>query len=178
MNKLMKILMLIISIPLLASIGGCVSSGDIKNPLTPIGTLKDTNKGTATVYFYRSSDHFGIFQLVDFGVLIDTKFKWELPSEDTDISNKMVTNRSTYMTKELEPGVHNFYHGELFSNVVADLEAGRAYYLAVAFHVGGISSLEFRTRDNFLAETKDSKLMEWTGKCSSDKGCPRRLVNE
>ena len=171
-------LMLAISAPFLVGVSGCVSSGDIKNQLTPIGTLKSANKETATVYFYRSSDHFGILQFEDFGVLIDTKFKWELASEDTDISNTMITNRSTYMTKELEPGVHNFYHGELFSNVVANLEAGRTYYLAVAFHVGGVSSLEFRTRDNFLAETKNSKLMEWTGKCTSDEGCPRRLVNE
>ncbi len=180
MNKLMKILMLVVSVPVLTSVTGCTSAGDIKNPITPIGTLKDTNKDTATVKFYRSSDHFGIFQFTDNTVLIDMPIELRntFMSEDTDTSYRMKTNRSFYMSKELKPGVHNFYLNRL-NEQIATLEAGRTYYLSVSFLVGGREGLSFRTKEDFLKETLESSLVEYTGKgCNIINGCPTRHVNE
>ena len=178
MKKFIKLLLtLVVSVSLLGGISGCTSSGDIKNPLTPIGTLKNTNKETATVYFYRSSDPFGVLEMQDLSVLVDKEYERKLASDDTDPSSIMLTNRSEYMSKELEPGVHKFWHSP-YSETTVSLEAGRTYYLSVAFYVGGFSGLEFRTRDDFLKEISDSKLIEWTGKCSKDEGCPTRVVNE
>jgi hypothetical protein len=180
MKKVIKIfLMLVISMPLLTSIGGCTSAGDIKNPLTPIGTLKEANKKTATVKFYRSSDNFGIFKTSDYRISIDRDTVYGMSfSKDTDTNKFMETNRSVYMSRELEPGVHTFYLNAI-NEKIATLEAGRTYYLSVSFHIGGLEGLSFRTKEDFLKETLESSLIEYTGKgCNSWDGCPTRVVNE
>ncbi len=180
-KKIIKILlMLVVSVPVLTSVTGCTSAGDLKNPLTPIGAIKKSNKETATVKFYRSSDHFGIFQFTDNTVLIDMPIELRntFMSEDTDTSYRMETNRSFYMSKELKPGVHNFYLNRL-NEQIATLEAGRTYYLSVSFLAFGLEGLSFRTKEDFLKETLESSLIEYTGKgCNIINGCPTRHVNE
>ena len=178
MKKIIKLLLtLIISVTALTTITGCTSAGDIKNPVNPIGTYKNDSKNTATVKFYRSSDHFGLLQFNDYVTLIDKSMSEKFVSDKTNPSDRMLTNREFYMSKEIAPGVHSFLMTPV-AEQVARLEAGNVYYLAVSFHIGGLAGLQFRTRDDFLEAAASSKLVEWTGKCSAIWGCPTKIVNE
>ena len=176
-NPIRILLVLLVSIPLLTSFAGGTSNGDRKSPLTPIGFLKDKDKEVATVKVYRSSDHFGILQFGSLYVLADKELEWGL-ADGTKLSDFMETSRDTYTSKDFKPGVHKFTHHKMPSGtVIANLEAGRTYYLAVAFYLGGLSGLEFRTRDNFLNETKSSKLIEKAAECGPGKNCTKRVTN-
>ena len=174
----MKKIAIILTIAFSAILGGCASSGNLKSPLTPVGSTINSDKEVATVYFYRSTDHFGMLVFDDLYVLIDKEFKFGIASDETDTGSMMLTNRSSHMLKKLKPGVHEFYIGGVFSKAIASLEAGKTYYLAVSFHPGGISGLQFRTRSDFVEATKKSRLVEWSGKCNFVSGCSTKIVNE
>jgi hypothetical protein len=177
MNSALKTsLIFLFSIILLSNLTGCASRGDIKNPLNPVGVLSQTDKEMATVVFYRSNDHLGLLNTDVLIVSVDD-ISMSIASEDTDPNFYLEANRKEYMSNEYTAGVHTFSFGPVFPQT-AELEAGKTYYLAVSFHLGGTKGLQFRTKENFLESTKNAKQIEYTGeKCNGWSGCPKQVVN-
>lgn len=180
MREIKPLIYAAIFITLTTMLTGCKSTGDIKTPSDPIGSLKETDKETATVIFYDADEGF-TFDNTDelFFVLHSNQ---DLESEevaqafvatDTGLSHYIGANKEYYMSKEFKPGVHTF-DLKLHSRVVARLEAGKTYYLAKANIAHTIVTyIEFRTQDDFIKETKKAtqvKLKEkscgfWSIKC-------------
>ena len=177
MNKVInKISTLTVSILLLIGISGCESRGDIKIPLEPIGIESQSNKKMATVVFYRSNDHLGLMQFSPITIRVDSP-SMAFVSEDTDTNFILRASRSEYMSNTYTPGVHTFSVGDIMSQV-ANLKASKTYYLAQTFHLGGITGIQFRTKQDFLESVENAKQIEYTGeKCNSWSGCTTRLVN-
>ena len=178
MNRILKIsLTLLISTLFLINLTGCATRGDIKNPLDPVGVKSQTDKEMATVVFYRSNDHLGLLNFDSLGVKVDD-IAAGMVSEDTDPNSLLYASRSKYMANKYTPGTHTFSFGPFFAQT-ANLEAGKTYYLATSFHLGGTKGLQFRTKENFLKSTKNAKQIEHTGeKCNAWSGCPTQVVNQ
>ena len=178
MNRtIKKPLTLLISMLLLIDLTGCVSRGDTKNPLNPIGAKSQADKKMSTVIFYRSNDHFGLFKFNTISVYVDSN-SMSFVSKDTDTNFVLEASRSEYMSNKYTPGVHTFSMKNIASQT-ANLKAGQTYYLAVSFHIAGIAGLQFRTKENFLESTKIAKKIKYTGgKCDAFWGCPTQVVNE
>lgn len=171
--KKMKVFVIITCFLILS---GCASSrGSLEAPASIPSTqsLAVDNK-KATVKFYRSSDGFGVMQFQDYFVITD----YEAGKHDDgyNVDEVMIANRSNYTVKTFSPGVHWFsFRG--MSKQTVNLEAGKVYYLAVSFHVGGIAGLEFRTKDEFDKDTEGDLQIEFTGECDFWKGCDYREID-
>ena len=177
MNRILKIsLTLLISTLFLINLTGCATRGDIKNPLDPVGVTSQTDKEMATVVFYRSNDHLGIVQdfLTPIVVQVDSISVGLVTNLDPNFY--LEASRSTYMSNKYTPGTHTFSFGPFFAQT-ANLEAGKTYYLATTYHLGGTKGLQFRTKENFLKSTKKAKQIEYKGKCDI-WGCPTQVVNQ
>ena len=173
MNRILKIsLTLLISTLFLINLSGCATRGDIKNPLDPVGVTTQTDKEMSTVVFYRSNDHFGLLQ----NFLTPLVVKVDDISVGMNPKSWLMASRSTYMANKYTPGTHTFSFGPFFAQT-ANLEAGKTYYLATSYHLGGTKGLQFRTKENFLKSTKKAKQIEYKGKCDI-WGCPTQIVNQ
>ena len=179
MNRILKIsLTLLISTLFLINLTGCATRGDIKNPLDPVGVTTQTDKEMSTVVFYRSNDHFGLLNFDSLTVTVDSIAVAGWVTEDTDPNLYLDASRSKYMANKFTPGTHTFSFGPFFAQT-ANLEAGKTYYLATSFHLGGTKGLQFRTKENFLKSTKNAIQIEHTGgKCNGWSGCPTQAVNQ
>ena len=181
MNRMLKTsLTLIFSLILLTNLTGC-ASGDIKTPLNPIGMKNQTDKEMSTVVFYLGSG-FGAFDFFETQTVKVDDPSLGLVSEDTDpnflLQANMEFTHREYMSNQYTPGIHTFSFGPFFAQT-ANLEAGKTYYLATSFHLGGTKGLQFRTKENFLKSTKNAKQIEYTGeKCNGWSGCPIQYVIE
>ena len=178
MNLVLKTFVtLIISTLLLINLTGCAAKGTIENPIDLVGVKSQTDKEMATVVFYRSKDHLGILNFDELYVKVDD-ISAGMMTEDTDPNFYLEASRSEYMSNEYTSGMHTFSVGPFFAQTV-NLEAGKTYYLATSFHLGGTKGLQFRTKEDFLKSTKNAKQIEYTGeKCSQWSGCPKQVVKQ
>jgi|TARA_B110000238_G_C15907340_1_gene344665 hypothetical protein len=173
-------LTIIVSTLLLTNLTGC-ANGNTKDPLKPVGVKSQTDKKLSTVVFYRSDDSFGSLDFGEITAKVDD-VSAGIMSEDSNPNFYLEASRSEYMSNTYMPGIHTFSLGPLWVQTV-DLEAGKTYYLAVAFYPGGYlidgtRGLEFRTKENFLKSTTTASQIEYTGeKCSQWSGCPKQVVN-
>ena len=175
MNQMLKTFVtLIISMLLLINLTGCVAKGSIENPIDLVGVKSQTDKEMATVVFYRSNDHFGLLNFDSLVIQVDSISVGLLT--DLDPNFYLEASRSKYMSNKYTPGTHTFSFGPFFAQT-AKLEAGKTYYLATSFHLGGTKGLQFRTKENFLKSTKKAKQIEYKGKCDI-WGCPTQIVNQ
>ena len=156
-------------------LSGCaVNRGSHEEPeLIPSTQSLAANSDKATVKFYRSSDHFGVLQFGDYFVIAD--YKAGKYKDGYNVDEVMMANRRNYTVKKFTPGVHWFsFRG--MSKQTVNLKAGKIYYLAVSFHLGGIAGLEFRTKDEFDKDTEGDLQIEFTGECGFWKGCDYREI--
>jgi hypothetical protein len=121
---------------------GCASTGSLSDPLKPKSVVSKSDQSVATVYFYRSHDFYGYANFQKVGVQVN----------DGDGPDGLHAGRDSYMIRKLKPGTHKF---TMFtSERIVNLEAGRSYFLAVAWNLGGIASLEFRDEKSFKEDTQ------------------------
>ena len=150
----MKIIKYILAILVcFALLNGCVR-GTLNKPfLIPSTPSIDNEK--ATVKFYRSSDSFGFLSITPVTVQIDFDQKNNNFSDLMKLGKSMTADRNHYSVETITPGIHWFSMG--ISGIAKQtvlLEAGKVYYLAVSFHVGGLQGLEFRTQKEFIKDIR------------------------
>ncbi len=109
-SQVKRIVTGIISILLLIGLSGCQSRGSLQTPLKPLTNYEDNGKETATVYVYRSSDHFGLLAIGFQPVVIDEKIE---DFDDDGIDLVMGAHRTGYTVKEFKLGIHSFAYGSL-----------------------------------------------------------------
>lgn len=163
---------------------GCATTqiGNITNPYIPASSENTLNSEQANIYFYRTADLAGSLKFHDMNVVIDYNPKQEIKNNHTDYEHIMTANRNHYMMLSIDPGVHVFGFNA-FPKVVAKLEAGRDYYLAVAFEpyflfyglFNGRPILEFRGKEDFLIETEGDQEIIYTGECGIFFGCDYKV---
>ena len=83
----------------------------------------------------------------------------------------MTADRNHYSVETITPGIHWFSMGiAKIAKQTVLLEAGKVYYLAVSFVVGGLQGLEFRTQKEFIKDTEGDTQIELI-KCDVGKNC-------
>ena len=166
----MKIIKYILAILVcFALLNGCVR-GTLNKPLLIPSTPSIDNE-KATVKFYRSSDSFGLLTITPVVVQIDFDQKNNNFRDLLKLGKSMAADRNHYSVETITPGIHWFSMGiaSLAKQTVL-LEAGKVYYLAVSFHVGGLQGLEFRTQKEFIKDTEGDTQIELI-KCDFGKNC-------
>lgn len=159
------------------ALSGRFSRGDLKNPLDPIGALKNHTKQMATVKFYRTTPLSGSLEFID--ICVDYNKKQD--DKFLDPNKMMCANRDIYMSKEIKPGVYAFSLGiGEISKQTVNLKAGFTYYLAITFTalplLNGLAGLQFKTKSDFIKETKGDKEIYFTGECNAWSGCDYEVI--
>ncbi len=163
------------AIAVMLLLSGCTSNGSLSSPLNPPHSNSHNYKSKATVKFYRSSDHFGVLQMSDYYISIDSKGTKKHTFSKK--KNTVIVNRNNFMIKRLKQGIYTFSLGMgAMAQQTAYLEAGKTYYLAVTFSPGGLAGLAFRSKDEFKKETKDDAEIKLTGEYSSWSGYKYQTV--
>jgi hypothetical protein len=121
---------------------GCASTGSLSDPLKPKSVVSKSDQSVAKVYFYRSHDSYGFLQTG----------KRVTKVNDGDIADGLHAGRDSYMIRKLKPGTHKFTMGA--SERIVNLEAGRSYFLAIAWNLGSMPNLEFRDEKSFKEDTQ------------------------
>lgn len=167
----------VISILLLIGLSGCQSRGSLQAPLKPLTAYENNGKETATVYTYRSSDHFGLLAIGFQPVVIDEKIE---DFDDDGIELVMGAHRTGYTIKEFKPGIHSFAYGSLGrqGKQTVQLEKGKNYYLSITFAIFGTPGLQFKTKEDFLKETAEDNQIEIIGKWNAMTGYDYKIVNK
>ena len=166
----MKIIKYILAILVcFALLNGCVR-GTLNKPLLIPSTPSIDNE-KATVKFYRSSDSFGLLRFTPVTVQIDFDQKNNNFSDLMKLGKSMTADRNHYSVETITPGIHWFSMGiSGLAKQTVLLEAGKVYYLAVSFVVGGLQGLEFRTQKEFIKDTEGDTQIELI-KCDFGKNC-------
>ena len=166
----MKIIKYILAILVcFALLNGCVR-GTLNKPLLIPSTPSIDNE-KATVKFYRSSDFSGLLTITPMVVQIDFDQKNNNFSDLLKLGKSMTADRNHYSVETITPGIHWFSMGiSGLAKQTVLLEAGKVYYLAVSFLVGGLQGLEFRTQKEFIKDTEGDTQIELI-KCDSGKNC-------
>ena len=166
----MKIIKYILAILVcFALLNGCVR-GTLNKPLLIPSTPSIDNE-KATVKFYRSSDSFGLLTMTPVVVQIDFDKKDYNSTDLRKLGKSLTANRNHYSVETITPGIHWFSMGYgILAKQTVLLEAGKVYYLAVSFVVGGLQGLEFRTQKEFIKDTEGDTQIELI-KCDSGKNC-------
>ena len=166
----MKIIKYILAILVcFALLNGCVR-GTLNKPLLIPSTPSIDNE-KATVKFYRSSDSFGFLSITPVTVQIDFDQKNNNFRDLLKLGKSMTADRNHYSVETITPGIHWFSMGiAKIAKQTVLLEAGKVYYLAVSFLVGGLQGLEFRTQKEFIKDTEGDTQIELI-KCDSGKNC-------
>lgn len=145
-------------------ISGCVTRGEASKPLTPIGTDQSEKTELAIINFYRSTDAFGLLQFIMTYGVVATDPEGFSEKYDQDYSRIWIADRSLHSSIGIKPGTYNFRFRGMsaqvshdFSSQIAKVEAGKSYYLAVSFSVGGVAGLEFRDKQDFDNATKNTE---------------------
>jgi hypothetical protein len=129
-----------------AGLLGCASTGTISEPLAPLSVPSKSDRSVAKVYFYRSSDGFGVLR---------TNMMTLARVDGGDNGDGLHADRYSFMVKKLNPGTHTFTM--VASERIVRLDAGRSYFLAIAWNFGGIPSLEFRDEKSFKEDTQGAE---------------------
>jgi len=166
----MKIIKYILAILVcFALLNGCVR-GTLNKPLLIPSTPSIDNE-KATVKFYRSSDSLGLLTFTPVTVQIDFDQKNNNFSDLMKLGKSMTADRNHYSVETITPGIHWFSMGiAKIAKQTVLLEAGKVYYLAVSFLVGGLQGLEFRTQKEFIKDTEGDTQIELI-KCDSGRNC-------
>jgi len=154
---------------------GCSSTmnGTMANPAIPVSyQLSNVDKNSkATVYVYRVENTVGFLAPSDKWFYMDYDFNH---AEKYDVTHNIcIAGTDKYMIKEVEPGLHTFsiinYLNDSINTQTVKLEANKTYYLAFFYTynvlIGRWPNIEFKTKSDFLENTKGDKEIIVDGTC-------------